>query len=73
MKLLNRLRNAWTISKLDDDTLDKLADETKDALEVLGDGKAVFLEAMTEDEITQYERMNEGWGGFIEKIKSIRK
>ena len=65
MKLLNRIRNAWTISKLDEDTLEHLADETKEALDVLGDGKAVFLGAMTEDEITQYERKEEGWGKFV--------
>jgi|TARA_R100000750_G_C2330193_1_gene89855 hypothetical protein len=41
-------------------------------LEPLGDGKAVFLGDMTEDEREDYiKQVDRGWGGFYKKIKNL--
>ena len=41
-------------------------------LDPLGDGKAVFLGDMTEDEREDYiKQVDRGWGGFYKKIKNL--
>jgi len=42
--------------------------------EPLGDGKAVFLSDMTEEEYEEYQHnVTNGWGGFNKKVKKIFK
>lgn len=42
--------------------------------EPLGNGKGVFLSDMDEDEMEEYiERVDHGWGGFINKVKNLGK
>lgn len=55
--------------RLTPDNLRKVADELEKAEAPIGNGNAVFLEDMNEEEYERYEyEQKHGWGSFLKKL-----
>jgi len=67
----------WKLSNKDDKYLEVLENITNKEIEKIpdkGNGKAVFIADMNEEEYTAYIKNEElGWKGFNKKVKEIFK
>lgn len=71
--MLNRLRRAWELSKYDPEDLD-LTERVLEAegKKPKGEPNGAFLEDMSEQEYTEWERDNQGgWKKLKERLKDV--
>lgn len=77
LKRLKQLRKMWKLSNKDTrylEALEKTTVKDIDRIPDKGNGKAIFISDMDEEEYNQYIRDEKhGWKSFNNKVKSIFK
>ncbi len=77
LKRIKQLHKMWKLSNKDSNYLEVLENITTNDIEKIpdkGNGKAIFISDMNDEEYNQYIRdEKQGWKGFNNKIKQIFK
>ncbi len=72
MKIINRIKKIWALSKKDLTVLDDITMEDIKELPNTGDGKAEFIPMMSENERDEYLKNQDPWYKKLnEKLKEL--
>lgn len=73
MKILNRIKKIWELSKKDLKVLDDISIEEIKKVHDIGDGKAEFIPLMSEIQRDEYLKNQEPWYKKInDKLKELK-